>query len=324
MTTRERVTGRAMTRARVATAPASRRTWKQVRGRVASQSGVPAGGGSGAGFRWLELELPAGFAAPVAGQFVQLLLDFPSPVLLPRPMSVASVKRVGSKLRVGFLYAAVGAGTRALAELPPGASVSVTGPLGRGYPLQEPGTPVLIAGGRGVAPLLMAAEELAREKRRCEFVFGARTSELLVGHAEARSRLAKGGSRLHLATDDGSRGFHGDVVALLTKLAPKLERPLVIHACGPHGMLAAVARWAMNNETRAHLAMESVMACGTGVCRGCPLPRSGEASERVRAEGGPDSVGYPGAALKGNPDWAMCCTDGPVFEARELDWDRVE
>jgi hypothetical protein len=30
------------------------------------------------------------------------------------------------------------------------------------------------------------------------------------------------------------------------------------------------------------------------------------------------------AALQGNPDWAMCCTDGPVFEARELDWERVE
>ena len=311
---------RARAAARTATAPAaaSRRTWKQVRARVGAQREY------GAGFRWLELELPAGFAAPVAGQFVQLLLDFPSPVLLPRPMSVASVRRVGSKLRVGFLYAAVGAGTRALAELPAGASVSVTGPLGCGYPLHEPGTPVLIAGGRGVAPLLMAAEELAREKRRCEFVFGARTSELLVGLSEARARLTKAGSRLHLATDDGSRGFHGDVVALLTKLAPKLERPLVIHACGPHGMLAAVARWAMRNDARAHLAMESVMACGTGVCRGCPLPRSGEASERVRAEGGPDSVGYPGAALEGNPDWAMCCTDGPVFEARDLDWDRVE
>ena len=83
-------------------------------------------------------------------------------------------------------------------------------------------------------------------------------------------------------------------------------------------MLAAVARWAMANDARAHLAMESVMACGTGVCRGCPLPRSSEARDRVRAEGA------AAAALKGNPDWAMCCTDGPVFEARELDWDRVE
>src|SRR5580765_5578236 len=130
-------------------------------------------------------------------------------------MSVASARRVRGKLRVGFLYAAVGAGTRALSELPPGATVSVTGPLGRGYPLAEPGTPVLIAGGRGVAPLLFAAETLARARRRCEFLFGARTATLLVGLAEARARLGRGrgtragrgpGSRLHLATDDGSRG----------------------------------------------------------------------------------------------------------------------
>jgi dihydroorotate dehydrogenase electron transfer subunit len=315
LTTRERVNGRAIRRARNATGDAraaGRRSWKQARARVVSQREY------GAGFRWLELELPAGFVAPVAGQFVQLLLDFPSPVLLPRPMSVASVRRVRSKLRVGFLYAAVGAGTRALSELPPGASVSVTGPLGRGYPLHEPGSPVLVAGGRGVAPLLMAADELARSRRRCEFVFGARTAELLIGVTEARTRLARGGSRLHLATDDGSRGFRGDVVGLLAKLAPKLERPLVIHACGPHGMLAAVARWAMANGARAHLAMESVMACGTGVCRGCPLPRSSAARASVLAEGA------AAAALKGNPDWAMCCTDGSVFEARDLDWERVE
>jgi dihydroorotate dehydrogenase electron transfer subunit len=83
-------------------------------------------------------------------------------------------------------------------------------------------------------------------------------------------------------------------------------------------MLAAVARWAMANDARAHLAMESVMACGTGVCRGCPLPRSAGARERVLA------AGAEAAALQGNPEWAMCCTDGPVFEARELDWERVE
>lgn len=287
------------------------RRWRQVAARVHAQREY------GAGFRWLELEVPESFASPVAGQFVQLLLDAPSPVLLPRPMSVASVTRRGGRQRIGFLYSPVGAGTRALAELAPGATVHATGPLGRGYPLDEPGTPVLVAGGRGVAPLLMAAEVLARARRRCEFVFGARTSELLVGLAEARARLA-GRGRLHLATDDGSRGFAGDVVQVLDAIAPRLARPLVIHACGPHGMLGAVARWAMANGARAHLAMESVMACGTGVCRGCPLPRSGEARGRVLAEGA------AAAALKGNPDWAMCCTDGPVFEARELDWDRVE
>ena len=288
------------------------RTWRQVAARVRAQREY------GSGFRWLELEMPRTFTTPTAGQFVQLLLDFPSPVLLPRPMSVASVTRRGKRHVLGFLYSPVGAGTHALAQLAPGDRVHATGPLGRGYPLDEPGTVVLVAGGRGVAPLLMAADALARARRRCEFVFGARTRTLLVGLAEARERLARHGGRLHLATDDGSRGFRGDVVRLLDTLAPRLERPLVLHACGPHGMLAAVARWAITHHARAHLAMESVMACGTGVCRGCALPRSAAARNRVLAEGA------GAAALQGNPEWAMCCTDGPVFESRELDWDRVE
>lgn len=269
------------------------------------------------GFRWLELDVDATFGAPVAGQFVQLLLAAPSPVLLPRPMSVAAVTKRGTKLTIGLLYAPVGAGTRVLASLEPGDEVRLTGPLGHGFPLEEPGTPVLVAGGRGLAPLLMAAEALAKRRRRAEFVFGARTNRLLIGLDVARETLAKRGGRLHVATDDGSRGRKGNVVDVLEAIAPKLAAPLVIHACGPHGMLEAVARWAMARGVRAHLAMESVMACGTGVCRGCPLPRSAEARDRVLA------TGADAAPLAGNPEWAMCCTDGPVFEARELDWDRV-
>jgi dihydroorotate dehydrogenase electron transfer subunit len=291
---------------------AAARTWRQEIATVRRQ------GEYGAGFRWLELEVPIRFKSPVAGQFVQLLLEPPAPVLLPRPMSVAGVVTRGSRRTLAFLYAAVGSGTRALAALPPGAHVGVTGPLGRGYPLAERGTPVLVAGGRGVAPLLMAADALAAKRRRCEFVFGARTRSLLVGLADARERLARNRGRLHVATDDGSRGRKGNVVDVLAELAPRIEGPIVIHACGPHAMLAAVAAWAIARGHRAHLAMESVMACGTGVCRGCPLPRSASASARVRAEG------EAAAALRGNPEWAMCCTDGPVFEARELDWSRVE
>lgn len=288
------------------------RSWRQAAARIADQRAYAAG------FHWLEIELPADFESPVAGQFMQLLLPPPSPVLLPRPMSVAMAERRRGRLRVGFLYAPVGTGTRALAALSPGQTVHVTGPLGRGYPLDAPGTPLLVAGGRGVAPLLMAADALARSRRRCEFLFGARSKALLVGLADARARLAKLGGRLHVATDDGTQGLHGNVIGLLDRVAPKLDGPLVIHACGPHGMLNAVARWGLAHGVPAYLAMESVMACGTGVCRGCPLPRSAEARDRVLAEGA------AAAALKGNPEYAMCCTDGPVFEAHELDWDRVE
>lgn len=272
---------------------------------------------AGAGHRWLDLELPRGFGAPAAGQFVQLLLrPLASPVLLPRPMSVAAVRRSGARLELGFLYAPVGAGTRALAALADGDEVEVLGPLGRGFPLDQPGTPVLVAGGRGVAPLLFAADALARAGRRCEFIFGARSKAQLVALADARARLATMGGRLHLCTDDGSAGTRGHAVARLAALAPTLAGPLVVHACGPHGMLKAIARWGLRERVPCWLAMESIMACGTGVCRGCPLPRSGAARAGYRSDVTP--------SLWGNAEWAMCCTEGPVFEAAALDWDRIE
>jgi len=273
---------------------------------------------AGAGHRWLELEVPRGFALPAPGQFVQLLIEPPSPVLLPRPMSVASARRTPRGATLGFLYAAVGAGTRALAGLPSGASVTVLGPLGRGFPLEVEGTPVLVAGGRGVAPLLFAAEALRRAGRRCELLFGARDAAHLVALTEARRRIEGMGGRLHLATDDGSRGLRGTVVELLDRIAAHLPAPRVLHACGPHAMLAAVARWSMRQHTPAFLAMESVMACGTGVCRGCPLPRSEAA--RTRLSRHRDRI----PSLMGSPEFAMCCTDGPVFAAAELDWNRIE
>src|SRR5262249_32862730 len=160
-------------------------------------------------------------APPAPGQFVQILLPaHRSAAFLPRPMSVAGVSRRRGGLRLGFLYAPVGTRTRALATLEAGATIEILRPLRRGYPppparpLERPGPPVLLAGGRGVAPLLYAANALAAERRRCEFLFGARDRRHLVGLADARRRIARLGGRLHLATDDGSRGTPGTVVAL--------------------------------------------------------------------------------------------------------------
>lgn len=287
-------------------------TWRQVQARVVRHDDA------GAGHRWLELRVPADFAAPAPGQFVQLLIEWPSPVLLPRPMSVASVTRTARGLALGFLYAPVGAGTLALAGLTPSDSVGVLGSLGRGFPLEVQGTPVLLAGGRGVAPLLFAADALARAGRRCTFLFGARTHERLVGLGEARARLRRMKGALHLATDDGSRGVRGTVFGLLQCVARDLPKPLVIHACGPHGMLKAAALWGLRNEVPTFLAMESVMACGTGVCRGCPMPRSAAGRQQHRRE----RTTRP--SLHGNEEYAMCCTEGPVFAAQDLDWERVE
>ena len=286
--------------------------WSQVAARVAKHRDY------GAGHLWLDLEVPRSFHRPVPGQFVQLLLRAPAPVLLPRPMSIAAVSERGNRRVLGFLYGPVGTGTQALAQHAPGDVLEVLGPLGNGYPLDVPGTPVLVAGGRGVAPLLFAAEVLGRHDRRCEFFFGARNKAALVGLDDAHRQLDRHGGRLHLATDDGSKGMRGTVVDLLERAASRLPQPLVLHACGPHGMLEAVGKWAMRRGSPAFLAMESVMACGTGVCRGCPMPRSASNQARYLATRGDTP------SLYGNAEYAMCCTEGPVFSAEDLDWERVD
>lgn len=291
-------------------------SWRQASARVARQVEF------GAGHWWLDLEVPAPFEAPEPGQFVQLLLDGTATgSLLPRPMSVAGAAPCDDGWRVSFLYAPVGQGTRSLARLRVGDRVEALGPLGNGFPLEAPGTPVLIAGGRGVAPLLFAADVLAGNpgadcvSRRSEFVFGARSVEQLVGLDDARERLQRAHGALHVCTDDGSHGMRGNVLQLLEREVAGFAAPIVIHACGPHGMLRAIAEWALAHDVRAHLAMESVMACGTGVCRGCPLPRSA-AGRKAWSSAMPSRFG--------NAEHAMCCTEGPVFEARGLDWEHVE
>jgi len=287
-----------------ATAPA----WRQMEARVRAQRDA------GAGHRWLELSLPDEAPLPRPGQFVQLLMEGAAPTLLPRPMSVAAAARTRGRQTLGFLYEPVGTGTRVLAALGAGAAVAVLGPLGRPFPLEREGHPVLVAGGRGVAPLLFAADVLAREGRRCTFLFGARHKSRLVELAQARRRLKQVGGRLLVCTDDGSAGTRGHVVGLLERLGPQPEGELVVHACGPHAMLGAIAHWGLARGVPSFLAMESVMACGTGVCRGCPLPRS-EAGRRAFGDRAP--------SLLGNREYAMCCTEGPVFEAGELDWEHV-
>ena len=284
--------------------------WRQSVARVRRQ--IPYG----AEHYWLDVDVDDPFRVPEPGQFVQILLGAThAATLLPRPMSVAAATRTRRGLTLGFLYAPVGVGTRALASLPPGARVELLGPLGRGFPLDRPGTIVLVAGGRGVAPLLFAASSLARRRRRVEFLFGARDREHLVGLPQAEALLRRVRGTLRVCTDDGSRGRKADVVTLLDRVSHDLEPPIVVHACGPHGMLKAVAAWSMRRESEAWLAMESIMACGTGVCRGCPLPRSRESQLAFRSDA---------PSLLGNREFAMCCTEGPVFESRQLDWDRID
>jgi dihydroorotate dehydrogenase electron transfer subunit len=244
----------------------------------------------------LTLNVPRGFSTPSPGQFVHLRLTSGGDPLLRRPYSLEGFVSTGRLRAVRIYYSVVGRGSRLLADQPKGRALDLIGPLGIGFTPRPRRVPILVAGGRGVAPLLFLARRLRDKKRPYVFLFGARSRGELYGVREAR------GGRLHLATDDGTVGYHGSVLDLLKReWREGGHSPLTseIFTCGPHGLLHEVAAFAEENGIRCEASLEGPMACAVGACRGCPVP------------------------LKSNGRYPAMCVEGPVMDATIVDWERL-
>jgi dihydroorotate dehydrogenase electron transfer subunit len=207
--------------------------------------------------------------------------------------------------RVSLLFFVVGKRTRELAELRAGQRLAAYGPLGNGFDLSLAVCDVaVVAGGTGVASVLLAVRALAARGARVRFFYGARTASLLVDV----QRFAVTGCELVLATDDGSAGHHGFVTDALAR-APA---PETILACGPTPMLRAVARVAERFGVRAQLSLEETFACGVGGCWGCAVPLSASSAQ---------APSFPPASAGGSDVvYARVCKEGPVFWSDELRW----
>ena len=249
----------------------------------------------------LTLKVPRAFSRPEPGQFVHLRVSPEVEPLLRRPYSLEGFFERGGIRAVRIYYSVVGRGSRALAAQPKGQRLDLIGPLGIGFTPRPRRAPILVAGGRGVAPLLFLARKLREKKRPFVFLFGARGARELYGVREIR------GGRLHLATDDGSVGYHGSVLTLLEReWETGGHTPLTaeIFTCGPHGLLHEVAELARDRGIRCEASLEGPMACAVGACRGCPVPLR------------------PGVSENGGRYPAMCL-EGPVMDATIVEWGRL-
>lgn len=164
-----------------------------------------------------------------------------------------------------YLVRAVGPFTRALQRLKPGDSIYLRGPYGKGFP--EPnGSLVLLAGGTGAAPILLAAKQWKDYVARGFFGFSAPVADWLSDHIRAAVPDAV------LAIDS-----NGQVGMVLQALARDLqENPRVyessrVFICGPAAMeIAAVD--ILNRivpSDRIFVAREDIMRCGIGLCGSC-------------------------------------------------------
>ncbi len=241
----------------------------------------------------LRLRAPDVAAAAEPGQFVHVRC---APAgqwdpLLRRPFSLHRYDRGNGRIEI--LFRIVGRGTEFLAGLRPGDEVDLIGPLGHGFPVRvEPGrTPVIVAGGIGVAPLVALAERLREAGTPAVALVGARSGDELL----ALDTLATAAARILTATDDGTVGRRALVTEILAEVLEGLAGA-VVSACGPEPMLRRVQEMITAMPTvRGHLSLEARMACGVGACLGCA----------VRAAGP-------------TPAYRHVCRDGPVFEAGEV------
>lgn len=258
-------------------------------GRVVAQESV------GGEYRRLVLHAPGVAKNAQPGQFVHVRIPGLDAYPLRRPFSLYRVK--GPDILI--LYKTVGAGTRAMNELKPGAPVSVMGPLGKGFPLDRPdAVPLLVGGGYGAAPLSFLAERLPR--KGVVFLGGRTAADVLC--LEDFKRL---GWEVKIATEDGSMGGKGLVTAVLDRwldASGAMKPAPEIFACGPDGMLRALAGRALARGLTAWLSMDRHMGCGAGVCLACVI--------RARKPDG-----------QGGEMWARVCKEGPVFEARDIVWE---
>jgi dihydroorotate dehydrogenase electron transfer subunit len=233
-----------------------------------------------------------GWKPAVAGQFLMLRVGNAYDPLLRRPFSVY---RQGEGW-VEVLYKVVGKGTAAMAALQGGVCVDLIGPLGKGFPMPRNHAEVLLAaGGVGIPPIALLTEDLLRMKpdQRVRLYLGGKSrSDLL-----ALERLQALGVQLTAATEDGSFGAKGLVTEPLEHdLATPGLSGAVVYACGPMSMLRAVGEMAMARKLTCYLSVEERMGCGLGACLGCVV------------------------RTKSSPVPQRVCTEGPVFEAREILW----
>ena len=238
-------------------------------------------------YRLVEAADPDG-PTPLAGQFYMLAAERQwggedGRPHLARAFSVCRVRRD----RLGFLVDAIGPGTARLGQLEPGEGLWLVGPLGIGFSAPAEGAePVLVAGGVGLAPLVILAESLREAGREPRVLAGFR-SEAYAGAASLT------GGDIALATDDGSVGHSGLVTDLLRSELHDRAEETTVYACGPPAMLESVRRLCAEQSVHAELALEEAMACGFGACFGCVVhTRSG---------------------------YRRICVDGPVLAAAELD-----
>jgi len=266
--------------------------------------------------QWIQsFHAPALANGSRAGQFVHVRTGDYSGFVLRRPFSINTTDVATGVITIHFRT--IGRGTEWFTRLRPGDTIDMLGPLGRPFEVDPRSRHLLlIAGGLGMAGVRHLADEAIRDGRQVTLLFGASGARDVYP-----SSLLPDEVEYVIATDDGSVGRRGFVTDLVPEYEAWADQAF---ACGPAGMLAALARQAAGRRQRMGVAklgrkrgggrtdalgspaarrkaflqvsMEQNMGCAVGACLGCVV---------MSVTGTPQRV----------------CREGPVFASDEINWE---
>jgi len=226
------------------------------------------------------IEIDCGIDVEVKpGQFISIYCDG---LTLRRPFSVFS----NNNGKIGILFKERGKGTNYIKSLKQGDLIDIIGPLGNSFDIQNKKS-LLIGAGIGAAPISFLKTTLDEKGINNLFISGFLNKDEIPSCVHIDK----------IYTDDGSTGEKGSVLDYIENII-KEYRPEIIYSCGPHIVLKTIAELGEKYNIETQVAMEKVMACGIGVCRGCVI-----------------DIKKDGKIVN-----ATVCKDGPVFKGSEVVW----
>ncbi len=217
------------------------------------------------------------------GQFIMLRpVNWGLELTWGRPFSISG----SGQGWFSIFFQVLGRGTSRLAELATGDKVTVWGPLGNEFAMEQDTPTLLMAGGVGLAPF-MAYSQVHPKPESLELFFAHRVSLECypMQHIHEQTKV----TTMREKTTS-------DLPMIIEAIENKVEeyKDGLILCCGPTPFMRTVQKAALKIGARAQVSLENRMACGVGACLGC-----------VCSDG------------KGNN--VRTCTRGPVFWATDVE-----
>ncbi|MEA2089525.1 MAG: sulfide/dihydroorotate dehydrogenase-like FAD/NAD-binding protein [Thermoproteota archaeon] len=192
---------------------------------------------------------------------------------------------------ITLVFHEVGKTTKKLGSLNEGDEIlDVVGPLGNPAKIGKYGLVLCVGGGVMVPPLHLQASALRKKGNKIISVVGARTEDILIFEKKMREIS----DEFYVATDDGSKGYHGLGFLKNILRSQKIDRVITM---GSVVMMRTVCEITRPYHLPTVVTLTPIMVDGMGMCGACRVTVGGETK--------------------------FACVDGPDFDGHQVDWDEL-